>query len=94
MQAVGAYTDTIARGVRFERHIALHEGTMVIVDRLSSGEPHTYDLAHHGFGQIQTDVEMRPISRLGGAKMYDLPEDVKRGTVRRGLHHRYVRVAA
>ena len=82
VQAVGAYTDTITRGVRFERHIAVYKGIIVMVDRLFSAENHTYDLAHHSFGAIRTDIRMKPVKQLGTPKTYRLPENVKRGVIR------------
>lgn len=81
VQAVGAYTDTAASGVHFERHIAVNNGVAVIVDRLSSDKERTHDLAHHSFGAISASVGMAKRERLDLAPTYNLPEDVRRGVI-------------
>jgi hypothetical protein len=82
VRAVGAWTDDVFDGVRFERHLALWNGILVVVDRLSSPAEHTYDLTHHSFGTVTSDVPMQPVASLGPEPMYNVPVDVKRGVVK------------
>jgi hypothetical protein len=84
VRAVGAWTDTVFDGVRFERHVALRNGVLVVVDRLFSQADRTYDLAHHSFGSITSDVPLQPVASLGPEPMYSVPSDVKKGTIPAG----------
>ncbi len=84
VRAVGAWTDNVFDGVRFERHIALRKGVLVVVDRLSSETPRTYDLTHHSFGSITADVPMAAIASLGPEPMYSVPSDVQKGEIKAG----------
>lgn len=81
VRAVGAWTDNVFDGVRFERHLALHRGVLLVVDRLSADAVRTYDLAHHSFGTIAADVPLQPLDSLGFEPMYSLPADVKQGSI-------------
>jgi hypothetical protein len=81
VRAVGAYTDNVFDGVRFERHLALRNGVLIVVDRLFSQTNRTYDLTHHSFGVVTSDVPMQPTASLGPEPMYSLPVDVKQGAV-------------
>jgi len=84
LKAVGAYTTGIASDVGFERHIAVIDNTVVMVDRLLSPRERTYDLAHHAFGTITTDLDMKPVDQLGPDDIYTLPENVLKGQVAPG----------
>ena len=84
VRAVGAYTDDVYGGVRFERHVALHNGTIVVVDRLFSDAERVYDLAHHSFGALATDLPLEPVEKLDAAPMYELAANPRRGSVPAG----------
>lgn len=78
-QAVAAMTDNVYGGVILERNIVLLDGIILMVDRCLSDSEHTYDWAHHSFGDLQGPKWLKPTEHLDSVKPYDLPENAKMG---------------
>lgn len=62
MQAVVAEIDGIYPGVHWRRSVALMNGVVLVVDDLSSDQPHRYECAWHHLGKPKTDGEPMPPS--------------------------------
>jgi len=51
-QFVTARVDGIAPGVSHTRTLALRDGLVIVIDRVESDKPHTYDFVYHNFGKL------------------------------------------
>ncbi|MBN1674153.1 MAG: heparinase II/III family protein [Kiritimatiellae bacterium] len=65
-------------GVRHLRTVAMHGGLFVMIDRLISDTPHTYDWVYHNEGTLETGAELRPFEgEIGEPDPYRVPKDIR-----------------
>lgn len=85
-KAVRATCDTAYPGVLLDRTLCLVDNYVLDVFRVSSDKAHTYDLALHGPGQVNSSASLsRLVQNPFTARGYAHLTDVRRGNVPAGL---------